>query len=56
MYFTVLTLPTNANIIFNTDIIYNSSIHIFCTSYFIAYITLQIQNTNLKSLQFTTQY
>ena len=29
MYFTILTLPTNSSIIFITDIIYNSSVHIF---------------------------
>ena len=43
----------NANIIYNTNIIYNSSIYIFYINNYRAYITLQIPNTNIKSLQFT---
>jgi len=46
----------NAKIIYITDIIYDRSIHIFNINYYIAYITLQIQNTNIRSLHFTTQY
>ena len=45
----------NAKIIY-TDIIYNSSMHIFNINYYIAYITLQIQITSIRSLIFTTQY
>jgi len=43
----------NVNIIYITDIIYSSRIHIFYINNYRTYITLQIQNTNIKSLQFT---
>jgi len=43
----------NVNIIYITDIIYSSRIHIFYINNYRTYIMLQIQNTNIKSLQFT---
>jgi len=46
----------NAKTIYITDIFYIRSIHIFNINYYIAYITSQIQITNIRSLQFTTQY